>query len=596
MSPRSTRAGPKYNIRKFDPSISRDSARVGSLEVISMRQFPAYLIVLMLSLSLFGCRASRDDPAGQAKELADARWRRDALQNLTRIYSNALGDNDGDLQSEGVRSVVDKSIDLIVQAYPEVHDRDKEAAKGVLELLRNMKDPRALDAFLVALDWEQDMTEDHAVAGAKGISDIDVPNDRIPEVVDALEKALKKAPGRPENRIARDVRIMDATIRALGSLKSPAATRSLVNLMSEDSADKFDGYFLLRRLAAMQLANHPDPEAVPALIEALFYFDEKNPAIRMEDVAIGTLVAIGRPSLQPLIDLYEGKNAKANKLADAFAKKAGLEKGSDYVKRLAVQALGVLGLPEGLGPIMKEAKSSDADVRLNAAIALARINADGEAEKEQRDTLLDIYKKLGKDVQGLMMKAQLIAVFQHTMDPTYLPLFLDEVKDTRQELPVLRVGANSAYAFIANKEESEALRKLINAEKPNVDGGNKKEFEEALPALDAAAECDEDVACWRQKLRDPNAIVKRKAAYMLGRLVEGDKETIEALNELLGAREIGVRHAALFALDRVAVNGSPETVARIEDLIEREAGTVIGRSFAAEAVGISGRLLARSGS
>lgn len=561
-----------------------------------MRQFPAYLMVLMLSLSLFGCRASRDDPAGQAKELADARWRRDALQNLTRIYSNALGDNQGDLQSEGVRNVIDSSIDLIVKAYPEIHDRDKEAAKGVLELLRNMKDPRALDAYLVALDWEQDMTEDHAVAGAKGIADIDVPNDRIPEVVAALEKALKKAPGRPENRIARDVRIMDATIRALGSLKDPAATRSLVNLMSEDSTDKFDGYFLLRRLAAMQLANHPDPEAVPALIQALFYFDEKNPAIRMEDVAIGTLVAIGRPSLQPLIDLYDGKNAKANQLADAFAKKVGIEKGSDYVKRIAVQALGVLGLPDGIGPILKEAKSSDPEVRLNAAIALARINADGDLEKEQRETLLDIYRKLGKDVPGIMMKAQLIAVFQHTMDPTYLPLFLDEVKDTRQELPVLRIGANSAYAFIANKKESEALRALIRGEKPNVDGGNKKEFEEALPALDAAEECDEDVECWKKKLGDSNPIVKRKAAYMLGRLVEGDEATIEALNALLSDREISVRHAALFAIDRVAVNGSPSTVARIEDLIERETGTVIGRNFASEAVGISGRLLARSGS
>src|SRR5690554_8216332 len=107
--------------RRFDPSISRDSARSGSLEVVSMRQFPAYLMVLMLSLSLFGCRASRDDPAGQAKELADARWRRDALQNLTRIYSNALRDNQGHLQSERGRNVIDSTIDRIVNAYPQHH-------------------------------------------------------------------------------------------------------------------------------------------------------------------------------------------------------------------------------------------------------------------------------------------------------------------------------------------------------------------------------------------------------------------------------------------------------------------------------------------
>src|SRR5690606_14079368 len=163
-----------------------------------------------------------------------------AIQNLNRIYSKVLGDNDGNPDAEPVRAMVDASIENIVSAYEEAHDRDKEAALNMLELLKNMRDPRALDAYLVALDWEQDMTEDHAVAGAKGISRITVPKERVPEVVKALEKALKKAPGRPESRIPKDVRIMDATLRALGSLKDPAATNALVSIMSEPSDDKFE--------------------------------------------------------------------------------------------------------------------------------------------------------------------------------------------------------------------------------------------------------------------------------------------------------------------------------------------------------------------
>lgn len=559
-----------------------------------MRHVPAFIFALMLALTSLGCHASPDDPAGQAKELHDNARRRNALQNLQTIFSKALGEADGDLNGEPVRKVIDASIDNIVSAYPEAHDRDKEAALGILELLKNMRDPRALDAFLAALDWEQDMTEDHAVAGAKGIERIQVPRDRVPEVVRALEKALKKAPGRPESRIPKDVRIMDATLRALGSLKDSAATSSLVSIMSEPSEDKFDGYFLIRRLAAMQLASNPDPAAVPALIEALFYFDEKNPAIRMEDVAIGTLVSIGRPSLQPLLDLYDGKNQKANQLAEKFGKKVGID-GADYRKRIAVQALGVLGLPEGLRPIFEQAASDDADVRMNAAIALARINATGADEKKQRETLLNIYSKLGTDVSSIMMKGQLLAIFQHTLDPTFLPLFLDEVKNTKQELPVLRIGANSAYAFLANKQESEALRAVIAAEKSNVDGGNKKELEAALPVLDAAKECDENIACWKGKLSDKNALVRRKAAYMLGRLVENDQGVISALVEVLGDSDISVRNAALFALDRVALKGSPEAIAKIDELLQKEQGTVMGKQFATEAVGIAGRLKARQG-
>jgi HEAT repeat protein len=559
-----------------------------------MRHVPAWLFAIMLALTSFGCHANPDDPAGQAEELHDSARRRNALQNLSRIYSKVLGDNDGDPNAAPVRAMVDASIGDIVSAYKEAHDRDKEAALGILELLKNMRDPRALDAYLVALDWEQDMTEDHAVAGAKGISRITVPKDRVPETVKALEKALKKAPGRPESRIPKDVRIMDATLRGLGSLKDPAATSALVSIMSEPSDDKFEGYFLIRRLAAMQLASHPDPAAIPALIEALFYFDGKNPAIRMEDVAIGTLVAIGRPSLQPLLDLYDGKNAKANELANKFGKKVGTD-GADYRKRLAVQALGVLGLPGGLRPIFEQAAAEEPEVRMNAAIALARINASGADEKKQRDTLLGIYEKLGTDVPSIMMKGQLLAVFQHTMDPTFMPLFLAEVRDTKQELPVLRIGANSAYAFLANKAEAATLNEVIAAEKPNVDGGNRKELEAALPALKAAKECDENVQCWKGKLADKEALVRRKAAYMLGRLAENDASVIAALVEVLGDAEITVRNAALFALDRVALSGSPEAVAKIEELLQKEQGTVMGKSFSTEAVGIAGRLQARHG-
>jgi HEAT repeat protein len=559
-----------------------------------MRHVPAWFFAILLAFTSFGCHASPDDPAGQAKELNDAARRRNALQNLTRIYSQVLGDNDGNPDAAPVRAMVDASIENVVSAYKEAHDRDKEAALGILELLKNMRDPRALDAYLVALDWEQDMTEDHAVAGAKGISRITVPKERVPEVVKALEKALKKAPGRPESRIPKDVRIMDATLRALGSLKDPAATNALVSIMSEPSDDKFEGYFLIRRLAAMQLASHPDPAAVAALIEALFYFDGKNPALRMEDVAIGTLVAIGKPSLQALLDLYDGKNQKANQLADAFGKKVNM-KGTDYAKRLAVQALGVLGLPAGLRPIFEQAAAEEADVRMNAAIALARVNASGDDEKKQRETLMGIYNKLGTDVPSIMMKGQLLAVFQHTMDPTFMPLFLAEVRDTKQELPVLRIGANSAYAFLANKAEAATLREIISAEKSNVDGGNKKELEAALPALNAAKECDENVQCWKGKLADKDTLVRRKAAYMLGRLVENDASVIAALVEVLGDPEITVRNAALFALDRVALKGSPEAVAKIEDLLQKEQGTVMGKNFSTEAVGIAGRLQARHG-
>ena len=73
----------------------------------------------MFGLILVGCHADENDPAGQAGELADPVRRETAVANLTRLYTGALAQADGDRAAAGPRGVADATIDRLASTYVE---------------------------------------------------------------------------------------------------------------------------------------------------------------------------------------------------------------------------------------------------------------------------------------------------------------------------------------------------------------------------------------------------------------------------------------------------------------------------------------------
>jgi HEAT repeat protein len=547
-----------------------------------------------------GCHADENDPEGQSEELSDPVRRQYAIENLRRIYSKALADNGGDRDNPAVKAVADAAIDNMTKTYVESRE-DSQAGLALLELMHEMRDPRSLPALIAALDWDRNLSEQHAVTAAQTLADMDIPADKRAEVIAALVKSFN------EVRDARpvDIRIMDATIRALGSLGSHDVTEPLVEIMSTQKENK---PFLVNRLAGIMLGEVEDPAAVPALIKALFLFDPQNPAIRLEDVATGALVRIGRPALQPLLDLLAGRNAEANALADQIitamaardpSVKQLFPAAQDYARERAVVALGALGLSQALDPLLAEAQSDSPRRRLTGAVMLVQLNLDATQERKVRETLVRVHDSLStSDFQQLAMRAQLISAMQHTFNPGYLDVFLGAVRD-RDLHPDIRLTANTGYGLLANKAEAVKLRQVIASEPSSASdseddaGGYRERFQEIEPALAAADACNEDVACWIGKLGDSNALIVRKGVFMLGRLGRGNEQAITALIGKLDHRDAQVRLDALYALDTIANTGSQAAVDRIGDLRRAEEGTAIWRQVGTEAVRVQGRLRAR---
>ncbi|MBX3249637.1 MAG: HEAT repeat domain-containing protein [Myxococcales bacterium] len=546
--------------------------------------------VVLSATVLVACHAAEDDPAGQAGELRDPVRRANAIRNLQKIWSKALRDGGNDRNSDAVRGVLDQVVETMSSAYIE-NRMDNQNGLAMLDLLKEMRDPRSLPALIEALDWRAEVNEDHAIRAAQTLQFIDVPEDKKADVVRALATAVEKV------RQARpiDNRMRIEMIRALGSLETRAATPALVKIATTQTEEQ---NFLINRLAAQELGRLGDPEAVDAMIQGLFLFAPSNPAMRMNDVAAESLVRIGRPALQPLLALLRGDNAAANAIAEAYiaavrqrnAEAAAQMSVAQVVGEEATFALGSLGLPDAFDALYAETTAEDTFRKVNGAIALVKLTLNDAQVAQVRDRLRSIYQGTSDDFQGVAFKAQLIAAMRSLYDPGFLPFFLTQIGNADLH-PQVRIEAVSAYAMLANKTEMQGLTTWLAR---NTNDAYHENFSQAAQQPSAVADaCDADLACYLGKLDDANKEVVRKAAFMVGRLGRDNADAIAKLTEKLSHGDLEVRLAAVSALDRVATSGAPAAVEKINELRTVEEGRAIWSQFSRQALPVAARLIAR---
>ncbi|MFW2388350.1 MAG: HEAT repeat domain-containing protein [Polyangiales bacterium] len=547
--------------------------------------------VLIAALGL-GCHAAEDDPEGQASELSDPVRRENAIFNLKQIYTGTLAASGGDRSNADVVAVADVIVGPLTQAYLD-YPEDRINGLAILSLLNEMQDPRSLPALVEGLNWRTEVSEDHAIRAAQTIQSMDVPPAERPEVIQALAKSLERiTDARPE-----DNKMRIAMIRALGSLNDRGATEILTRIATKQDEKQ---NFIINRLAAQQLGELRDAAAIPSLIKCLFLFAPNRPDLRMNDVAAEALILIGRPSLKPLLKVLSGEDATANAIAKHYINAIKARR-PDLANKMTVRqvtggeasfALGALGFSEALAPLLREAASTDTPRKLNAAIALVRVDVPEGQKERVRSTLKKVYGELPKEYEGIAMRGQLLAAIAHTYDADLMPFIYDQAADKRAN-PELRLLAVQNYALLANKAEAAQLSALVASEKTSEAGGYQEKFLERKPLLDLAAECDTNVECWVQKAGNVDNRTARKGTYMLGRYASTSGGAIDALVAQLGSDDLGVRLSALMALDQIAEKGSTAAVAKIDELRAREEGQSVWNRFRIEALPIQARLRSR---
>jgi HEAT repeat protein len=243
------------------------------------------------------------------------------------------------------------AIDPLLAA---LKDQVAEVRAPAARALGRMRDGRALDPLLAALKDPDASVRAAAAAALGGITD--------PRALDAAIAALKEDP---------DPRVRSGAAKGLGEMKDPGAVEPLAARLREEkiasvrgaiaealykvpdarALDAYvallaDEFWMVRERAAVTLGLLKDPRAVPALVAALkrnYYtpglrpLEWGQPDRRMRDAVVGALVAIGKPSIEPLIPLLDGTRPQgrresheaSNSAAEALKQITGQNFGQD---------------------------------------------------------------------------------------------------------------------------------------------------------------------------------------------------------------------------------------------------------------------------
>ncbi|HEY1587215.1 MAG TPA: HEAT repeat domain-containing protein, partial [Polyangia bacterium] len=266
-----------------------------------------------------------------------------------------------------------------------------------------------------------------------------------------------------------------------------------------------------------------------------------------------SLLQIGKPAVQPLIDAHEHKNAAL----EADAKKYEFRPG--VIEQKTSLMLGDLRAKEAIPVMQAELKKpTKGDNHLGALIALGMI-ADPSTTKDLTGVLTDAKR----DFKVRISAAEALNL---AGDPTALPTLLqvaktgDVVKD-KQKYPDVRLAAAMSYARLGGAAEAAAFAPVAAAEK-----AAPEEFKEDASRLEVAKKCGKDATCYATVLAtDASLPHQEKAAFMLSRM---GKAGMPGLVKKLSTREPIVRQAVLFGIGKIGDKSSTDALKALDAQID----------------------------
>lgn len=451
---------------------------------------------LLALLAVAGCMSDPRDPNTWIKKLDNPVEQKDAVRELVKLKDPV-------------------AVEPLINFYKKNHDPE------VLRAIATFKDKRQVPVMIDSLDYSEE-SYDNAATAAAALGD--TPD---PSAVDPLIKALQK----PLSIKSRANIVKQAAMESLAKIHDPRAVPAIAKIL-ETPADDQD--FFLNIVAARELGNLGDARAVPALIRGLFMTGRGADSFQQCRVA---LLQIGKPSIQPLIDAHQHKDAAL----EADAKKYEFRPG--VIEQKTALVLGDLRAKEAVPVMLAELKKPQKGDNHTGALYCLGMVGEPSTTKE----ILAVLTDAKRDYKVRISAAEALTL---AGDPASLPTLLqvaktgDVVKD-KEKYPDVRIAAAMSYGRLGGPAEYAAFAPVAAAEK-----AAPAEFKEDLERLELGKKCGKDATCYSQALEsDPKLTHQEKAAFMLARL---GKAGLPALVKKVSTREPVVRQAVLFAIGKIA--------------------------------------------
>lgn len=443
----------------------------------------------------------------------------------------------------------------------------------ILELLRDAADPAAAPVWNLALAGDlSDETENEwalaldGVAASRASGSVDAVATRLGALLDDPSRDAGTHAG------ARRLRL----VKVLGEVGDHKGTPVLMRVLEQPITDQ---PVAMHRAATTALGHLRDPAAVDALLTITFRVPDMASTTNVGERSKQALASIGAAAVPGALKVLRGKHEGVRKLV----KKHGLDSSIEVLAAAGV--LGAIGHPDAVDPLLAAmpttgceggAPGEDAPVTRGVLATALGFIGDPRAvgplckcAKASRDPadMYPIAEALGR-IGGSDAVTCLADVIRTGAYDGSMVASLDFAHEIRWE--AARFGLLAADA-----SQLETIEDAVTAAAKDKRVAEK--VADWKPGFEAAAECEDDLKCWKTKLGDVSQpwIVREKAAFMVARASKGNAAVALELAEAFSVRNPDARTSIAWLTAATLGHGATRCQAcatKIADTMERDKG------------------------
>jgi len=532
--------------------------------------------MVLVAASVVGCK-DESQPDYWVEKLDDPAWRARAVKRLEQFFEDSVTKN-GDLKSEGVQTLISKTVDPLTKTYVDGYDTlDDKTRVSLIKLLAAYKDKRIEPAVKKAF-------EEFAKHPATAKDDQDVKwaaiateDLKLTSVSDALLAAfLKLRASTMLGGVAyRDVQ------DAMRVSPSKAWAGSLIKLLDaemvqpktakdKDLIDPYRDQQFWQVVAAEVLGRIGDPSAVEPLLKVMLDPGKGD----VQSTALLALVKIGKPAADAAVKLLQGKNEALNTFAARRIKEVTNTdaKGKPYVATAAL-ILGTIGRSDTIGPMIDALKAETDDG--NKAV-IARELAKIPATDESKQAFKKAYESIAIDAEippsGSALESLTESAGQF-FDPSLVDWLLDraaKTKGSEEDRKGLQLAITVTALKLAKPDQMPQVKVAVDKY------GTKLEKDAYVQADNLLKACNDRVACYVAAFQKgenqdrANQFVGIKAGYMIG-ILGNEQNRDEIVSGIDSVSNASLRYLASVVIDHLSPKGSKPAADKLTAVIDKNA-------------------------
>jgi len=529
--------------------------------------------MVLVAATVVGCK-DESQPDYWVEKLDDPAWRARAVKRLEQFFEDSVTKN-GDLKSEGVQTLISKTVEPLTKTYVEAYDTlDGKTRVSLIKLLAAYKDKRIEPAVKKAFDEfakhpatsKEDQDLKWAAIAMEDLKFTALSDSLLAAFVKLKSSTMLGGVAYRDVNDAMRIAPSKAWVGPLSKMLDP----EMVPPKSKDLVDPYRDQQFWQVASAEVLGRIGDPAAVEPLLKVLL-----DPAkADVQSTAVLALVKIGKPAADAAVALLQGKNeALVTFNARRIKEVTGTEaKGKPYVATAAL-ILGTIGRPDTIGP-MVEALKAETDDSNKAVIAreLAKIPATDDSKQAFKKAYesISIEAEIPNGGHALETLTEAAGQFFDSSMVDWLLVRAAKTKGSEEDKKSLALAITVTALKLAKPDQLPQVKGIVDKY------GTKLEKDAFVQVDKLLKACGDRVPCYVTALQKgenqdkANQFVGIKAGYMIGIL--GDEQSRdEVVKGIDSVTNAALRNVSATVIDHLSPKGSKEVAGKLNVVIEKNA-------------------------